>query len=144
MKKGSEQLDPDPSSWPARVSQRYYFHYYYFGPGHFGWLFWLSQGFALPLKCPELPACGLSAKAAAAPPKDIVSASISAVINNVIRRFIFSPPLTARPKTVTKNSDRPPPSLGGVAGCATGSTRPPCRRPSLTGTGFSASTRMYK
>jgi hypothetical protein len=57
-------------------------------------LFWLSQGFALPLKCPEFPACGLSAKAAAAPPKDMLSASISAVINNVIRLFIFSHPLS--------------------------------------------------
>jgi hypothetical protein len=68
--------------------------YYYFGPGHFGWLFLLSQGFALPLKCPEFPACGLSAKAAAAPPKDMLSANISAVINNVIRLFIFSHPLS--------------------------------------------------
>jgi hypothetical protein len=57
-------------------------------------LFLLSQGFALPLKCPEFPACGLSAKAAAAPPKDMLSASISAVINNVIRLFIFSHPLS--------------------------------------------------
>jgi hypothetical protein len=72
----------------------YYYYYYYFGPGHFGWLFWLSQGFALPLKCPEFPACGLSAKAAAAPPKDMLSASISAVINNVIRLFISSHPLS--------------------------------------------------
>jgi hypothetical protein len=36
----------------------------------------------------------LSAKAAAAPPKDIDTASISAVINNVIRLFIFSHPLS--------------------------------------------------
>src|SRR5919107_6381676 len=88
MKKGSEQLDPDPSSWPARVSQRYYF-----GPGHFGWLFWLSQGIALPLKCPEFPACGLSAKAATLP-NDIVSAIASAAINNVMRFLIFSHPLS--------------------------------------------------
>ena len=54
----------------------------------------MSQGFALPLKCPEFPACGLSAKAAAAPPKDMLSANISAVINNVIRLFIFSHPLS--------------------------------------------------
>ena len=54
----------------------------------------MSQGFALPLKCPELPACGLSAKAAAAPPKDMLSANIRAVINNVIRLFIFSHPLS--------------------------------------------------
>jgi hypothetical protein len=57
-------------------------------------LFLLSQGFALPLKCPEFPACGLSAKAAAAPPKDMLSANIRAVINNVIRLFIFSHPLS--------------------------------------------------
>ena len=57
-------------------------------------MFLLSQGFALPLKCPEFPACGLSAKAAAAPPKDMLSASIRAVINNVIRLFIFSHPLS--------------------------------------------------
>ena len=56
-------------------------------------MFWLSQGFALPFKCPEFPACGLSANAAA-PPKDMLSASISAVINNVIRLFIFSHPLS--------------------------------------------------
>jgi hypothetical protein len=37
---------------------------------------------------------GLSAKAAAAPPKDIDSANISAVINNVIRLFIISHPLS--------------------------------------------------
>src|SRR5918993_2295620 len=91
MKKG-RVLAPTPHLSLLRVSKRYY--YYYFGPGHFGWLFWLSQGFALPLKCPEFPACGLSAKAAAAPPKDIESASISAVINKVIRRFIFSHPLS--------------------------------------------------
>ena len=36
----------------------------------------------------------MSAKAAAAPPKDIDTASISAVINNVIRLFIFSHPLS--------------------------------------------------
>jgi hypothetical protein len=36
----------------------------------------------------------LSAKAAAAPPKDIDTASISAVINNIIRLFIFSHPLS--------------------------------------------------
>jgi hypothetical protein len=36
----------------------------------------------------------LSAKAAAAPPKDIDSANISAVINNVIRLFISSHPLS--------------------------------------------------
>ena len=51
-------------------------------------MFWLSQGFALPSKCPEFPACGLSAKAAAAPPNDMVSANMSAVINNVTR-FLF-------------------------------------------------------
>ena len=95
------------------LSKRYYY-YYYFGPGHFGWSLWLSQGFALPLKCPEFPACGLSAKAAAAPPKDIDSASISAVINKVIRRFIFSHPLSLLdrkplPKTAT---DHPLLSVG--------------------------------
>jgi hypothetical protein len=37
---------------------------------------------------------GVSAKAAAAPPKDIDSANIRAVINNVIRLFIFSHPLS--------------------------------------------------
>ena len=57
-------------------------------------MFGLSQGFALPLKCPELPACGLSANAAAAPPNDMVSANISAVINNEMRFFIFSHPLS--------------------------------------------------
>jgi hypothetical protein len=36
----------------------------------------------------------LSAKATAAPPKDMLSASISAVINNVIRLFISSHPLS--------------------------------------------------
>ena len=57
-------------------------------------MFWLSQGFALPLKCPEFPACGLSANAAAAPPNDMVSANISAVINNEMRFLIFSHPLS--------------------------------------------------
>ena len=47
MKKG-RVLAPTPHLSLLRVSKRYY--YYYFGPGHFGWLFWLSQGFALPLK----------------------------------------------------------------------------------------------
>ena len=36
----------------------------------------------------------VSAKAAAAPPKDMLSANIRAVINNVIRLFIFSHPLS--------------------------------------------------
>jgi hypothetical protein len=101
------------------VSKRYYCYYYYFGPGHFGWLLWLSQGFALPLKCPEFPACGLSAKAAAAPPKDIDSASISAVINNVIRRFIFSHPLSSYPNQQTTDHLH----ISEVAGCATSSAR---------------------
>ena len=47
------------------------------------------QGFALPLKCPELPACGLSAKAAAAPPNDMATASMSAVINKTMRLRIL-------------------------------------------------------
>src|SRR5918993_2269909 len=95
MKKG-RVLAPTPHLSLLRVSKRYY--YYYFGPEQFGWLFLLSQGFALPLKCPEFPACGLSAKAAAAPPKDMLSANISAVINNVIRLFIFSPPFAHSPQ----------------------------------------------
>jgi hypothetical protein len=90
-------LAPTPQLSLLEVSKRHYY-YYYFGPGHFGWLLSLSHGFALPLKCPEFPACGLSAKAAAAPPKDIDSASISAVINNVIRLFIFSPPFAHSPQ----------------------------------------------
>src|ERR671910_3909563 len=102
MKKG-RVLAPTPHLSLLRVSKRYY--YYYFGPGHFGWLFGLSQGFALPLKCPELPACGLSPKAAAAPPNDIVSANMSAVINNVTRFLILS---------------HPSPPKDEVAGCATG------------------------
>src|SRR5215204_6447197 len=105
--KGRGVLAPTPHLSLLEVSKRHYY-YYYFGPGHFGWLFGLSQGFALPLKCPELPACGLSAKAAAAPPKYMLSANMSAVINNEMRFFIFSPP----------------PPFGGVAGCATGSARP--------------------
>jgi hypothetical protein len=36
----------------------------------------------------------LSANAAAAPPNDMVSANISAVINNEMRFFIFSHPLS--------------------------------------------------
>ena len=87
MKKDRVFLAPVPRLSPLRSSKRYYY-YHYFGPGHFGWLFGLPQGFALPLKCPDLPACGLSAKAAAAPPKDIVSAITSAAINNETRFLI--------------------------------------------------------
>ena len=52
MHKGKQRgrafLAPTPLLSSLGVSKRYY--YYYLGPGHFGWLFWLSQGFALPLK----------------------------------------------------------------------------------------------
>jgi hypothetical protein len=44
--KGRGFLAPTPHLSPLWISK----HYCYFGPGHFGWLFWLSQGFALPLK----------------------------------------------------------------------------------------------
>src|SRR5918994_3407112 len=95
-------LAPTPHLSLLRVSKRYY--YYYFGPGHFGWLFGLPQGFALPLKCPEFPACGLSANAAAAPPNDIVSANISAAINNEMRlRIRF---LSFHPSAYTSNGFR--------------------------------------
>ena len=53
------------------------------------------------------PAGALAANAAALP-NDIVRANISAVINNVMRFLILSPPL----------------DMGEVAGCATGSARP--------------------
>ena len=98
MKAGAPKDVPAPHLGPLSSSKGYYC---YFGPGHFGWLFGLSQGFALPLKCPELPACGLSPKAAAAPPNDIVSANMSAVINNVTRFLILSHP--SPPKRVLQN-----------------------------------------
>jgi len=63
--------------------------YFYFGPGHFGWLLGLSQGVALPLKCPELPACGLSAKAAPAGPRAI-AAAVRAVTTSKVMRLLIS------------------------------------------------------
>src|SRR5215217_8651672 len=58
-----------------------------------------------------------------APPNDILSANISAVINNVIRLFIFSPPFSFR-QSKTDRLSKPTASFREeVAGCATGSAR---------------------
>src|SRR5215207_5055061 len=54
----------------------------------------------------------------ATPPKDIDSANITAAINNVMRFFIFSPPLRSR-----QHENRPT-SFTEIAGCATGSPVP--------------------
>jgi hypothetical protein len=109
--KGRSLVAPTPHLSLLEVSKRHY--YYYFGPGHFGWLFGLSQGFALPLKCPEFPACGLSAKAATLP-NDMVSANMSAATNKVMRFLIPSHPLSVfSSEKPPKTSNRPPPSSVG-------------------------------
>ena len=61
---------------------------------------------------------GLSANATL--PNDIVSAIKSAATNNEMRFLIFSHPFPSVLTNGQRTSNRPPPSLGGVAGCATG------------------------
>src|SRR5215217_33837 len=75
-----------------------------------------------------LPFPGPSSIAAnATPDTDMLSAIMSAAINNVMRFLIFSPPLTFS-LSLPQNKNRPPriAMIPSVAGCTTGSLSPRC------------------